>query len=94
MVLVGVSVFIVWLVDLILLWDPVSTMLTVCTVGIVLFLLPPALGCHSTSHRDGRSAGHGHQVADSSSAAEWNSILRSAAIERTKSVITMWRAFL
>eukprot|EP00971_Amphidinium_carterae_P204560 4059593-Amphidinium_carterae.1 len=43
MVLMGVTVFIAWLVDMILLWDPVSTMLTLCMVGVVLFLLLPVL---------------------------------------------------
>eukprot|EP00971_Amphidinium_carterae_P298670 5933777-Amphidinium_carterae.1 len=41
----GVIVVIAWLFELILWWDPVSTMLTLCMVGIVLFLLPLCLGC-------------------------------------------------
>jgi len=44
MVSVGITIFLAWLVDLILLWDPVSTMVTLCAVGIVLFLLPPVPG--------------------------------------------------
>mmetsp|Transcript_58155 Transcript_58155/g.107381 ORF Transcript_58155/g.107381 Transcript_58155/m.107381 type:complete len:747 (+) Transcript_58155:113-2353(+) len=44
MVSVGITIFLAWLVDLILLWDPVSTMVTLCIVGIVLFLLPPVPG--------------------------------------------------
>eukprot|EP00971_Amphidinium_carterae_P331405 6464931-Amphidinium_carterae.1 len=44
MVSVGVLVFITWLVDLISLWDPMSTMLRLCIVGIVLRLLPIVLG--------------------------------------------------
>jgi len=44
MVSVGVIVFITWLVDLISLWDPMSTMLRLCMVGIVLLLLLPVLG--------------------------------------------------
>jgi len=44
MVSVGITVFLAWLVDLIMTWGPVATIATLFLVGIVLFLLPPVPG--------------------------------------------------
>eukprot|EP00971_Amphidinium_carterae_P048229 949833-Amphidinium_carterae.1 len=75
-------------------------MLRLCMVGIVLLLLPRLLGCHSTSHlvqcslpmtssvTDCRSAGHGHQVASSSS--QQNGIPLSASVAIKKAIAVIW----